>query len=181
MYFHTWMSFVLFSLFVSLRNLYISLKSIRKKHISKITHSFESIRKRHISKITHSFKFSLYSSNDNKKKKKKKKKRETKRQKTKKQNKNKLKKTTTKKKQKKNNNKKQKNKTTTTTKKNKNKNRPYAESNHVRTKVSKCVYLSNHYNLCATINHCQGHSTKRYSISILMKNTGCSLERTGGG
>ena len=58
---------------------------------------------------------------------------------------------------------------------------PYAESNHVRTKVNKCVYLSNHYYLCATINHCQWHSIKRYNISILMKNTDCSLERTGGG
>ena len=54
-------------------------------------------------------------------------------------------------------------------------------SNQVWTKVNKCVYLSNHYNLCATINHWQWHSTKKHSISILMKNTDCSLERPGGG
>ena len=35
MFFHTWTSCVLFSLFVSLRNLYILLESIRKGHISK--------------------------------------------------------------------------------------------------------------------------------------------------
>ena len=130
MYFLTWMLCVLLALFISLRNLYISL---------------ESIRKRHTSKITHSFKVSLYSSNDNKRKTK------SGRQK-----------------------KKKKKKTTKTI-------GPYAESNHVRTKVYKYVYLSNHYNLCATINHCQWHLTKRYSISILMKNTGCSLERSDGG
>ena len=66
MYFHTWMSCVLFSLFVSLRNSYISL---------------ESIGKRHISKITHSFKISLYSSKKKKKKKKKIKKKKKKKKK----------------------------------------------------------------------------------------------------
>ena len=125
MYFLTWMSCVLLSLCVSLRNLYISLEIIRKKHTSKITHSF---------------KVSLNSNNDNKRK--------TKSGREKNQQKKK----------------KKKKKTTKTI-------GPYAESNHVRTKVYKCVCLSNHYNLCATINHCLWHLTKRYSISILMKNT----------
>ena len=132
MCFHTWMSCVLFSLFVSLRNLYISL---------------ESIRKRHISKIAHSFKFSLYSNNYNKRK--------------------------------------------TNRKLKKKKKKKSRKSGRMRNRTMIGQKLIN-VSICPTtipsairltrltiVNGIQ-QKAKWYSISILMKNTDCSLEINGG-
>ena len=141
---------------VVLLSLFVSLKNLYT--------SSENIGNRHISKITHSFKFSLTSSNDSKTKKNN--------RKLKYKNNNKRKKKIKKEKEKKGKKKRRKKKSGRV------RNRTVLGQ---KSKVNVCLYLTNHYNFCATLNHCQWHSTKRYSISILMKNTECSLTRTVGG